>query len=69
MSLARGAMAKHEGAVAAALLALLAAALALPSIRGVDGAGNYVYLMSIVSGGDLDFSDDYARIDHSRAPT
>ncbi len=49
----------RERAVVLALLALLALAAFRPSIRGNDGVGHYVYLASLMRGGDLDFSDEY----------
>lgn len=55
-----------EPVVSAILLAILTAVLLLPSIRGVDGTSNYVYLMSILMDGDLDFSNEYAAFDHAR---
>ena len=45
------------------MLVLTSALLLRPSIRGRDGFGNYVYLMSLLTDGDLDFTDDYAAID------
>lgn len=43
--------------------ALLAAVALRPSIRGNDGVGNYIYLASILRGGDLDFTGGYAAFD------
>lgn len=60
MAAAEKATRNHEAAWAAALLVVLCAATIRPSIRGVDGVGNYVYLRSILIDGDLDFSNDYA---------
>lgn len=57
------AMNKREWIVLGAALALLAALALQPSIRGNDGVGHYVYLASLLRGGDLDFTDDYARYD------
>lgn len=53
----------RELAVLTALLALLGLAALRPSIRGNDGVGNYVYLASLLRGGDLDFADDYRAFD------
>jgi hypothetical protein len=47
----------------AAGLTLLAAVALRPSIRGNDGVGNYVYLASVLRGGDLDFTDEYREFD------
>lgn len=60
MATAEKATRNREAALAAALLVVLCAVAIRPSIRGVDGVGNYVYLMSILIDGDLDFSNDYA---------
>lgn len=57
---------KREPVVMALVLTALTCLALRPSIRGVDGAGNYVYLMSIMKDGDLDFSNDYAAFDHER---
>ncbi len=46
-----------------AALALLAAVALRPSIRGNDGVGHYVYLASLLRGGDLDLADDYRAFD------
>ncbi len=58
-----GATRKREGLLAALALAALTAAAILPSIRGIDGVGHYVYLRSILLDGDLDFANDYAAFD------
>jgi len=42
---------------------LLAAVALRPSIRGNDGVGHYVYLASLLRGGDLDLGDDYRAFD------
>ena len=57
---------RNEWVVAALVLVLLAALVLRPSIRGNDGYGNYVYLASLLGGGDLDFTDDYQHIDELR---
>lgn len=54
---------KREIAVFVLGLVLLAAVAMRPSIRGNDGVGNYVYLASILRGGDLDFGDEYHAFD------
>lgn len=50
--------------VAVALL-LVGILVLQPSIRGIDGFGNYVYIASILKSGDLDFTDDYRAYDKS----
>jgi hypothetical protein len=50
--------------VVVGLIILAVSVLCLrPSIRGIDGAGNYVWLRSALIAGDVDFRDDYAAID------
>lgn len=50
--------AREWAALAACLLAAAAFGLR-PSIRGIDGVGNYVYVGSLLADGDLDFSNQY----------
>ena len=50
----------------AAALLLITGFLVRPEIRGFDGAGNYVYLLSLLGDGDLDFADDYLALDEYR---
>lgn len=57
------AIGKRESAAVAIVLALLSVVFLRPSIRGHDGVGNYVYLMSLLSDGDFDFSDEYMAFD------
>lgn len=66
MSQAGAAMGKTEPAIVALVLAGLAAVAMMPSIRGVDGTGNYVYVSSILRDGDLNFANDYAAFDHAQ---
>ncbi len=54
---------KREPIVVAVILALVSACLILPSIHGHDGVGNYVYLMSMLNDGDLNFANEYAAFD------
>lgn len=49
---------REWAALAACLLAMAAFGLR-PSIRGIDGVGNYVYVGSLLADGDLDFSNQY----------
>lgn len=63
MQNAATAMNKTEWLLMGLALALLAAAGLRPSIRGNDGVGHYVYLASLLRGGDLDFSDEYRSYD------
>ena len=54
----------NRGPLLAALVLIgLTSLLLRPSIRGFDGVGNYVYLMSMINDGDLDFSNEYAAFD------
>lgn len=46
-----------------AAFATVSAVLFRPTIAGIDGQGNYAYLLSVLRSGDLDFTDDYAFID------
>lgn len=57
------AIGKRESAAVAIALALVSLVCLRPSIRGQDGSGNYVYLMSLLTDGDFDFSDEYAAFD------
>lgn len=57
------AIGKRETAAVALALALLSLLFLRPSIRGNDGVGNYVYLMSILRDGDFDFTNEYAAFD------
>lgn len=57
------AIGKRESAAVAIGLALLSVVFLRPSIRGNDGAGNYVYLMSLLGDGDFDFADEYMTFD------
>jgi hypothetical protein len=57
---------RRELAWVALVLTLLAVLALRPSIHGMDGVGNYVYLASLLRGGDLDFRDDYALFDARR---
>lgn len=66
MSSENPAIHKFEPALAAAVLVVLTALFLIPSIRGVDGTGNYVYLMSILKDQDLDFTNEYAAFDADR---
>lgn len=54
---------KLEIAVVVLCLAALAATAIRPSIRGNDGVGHYVYLASLLSDKDLDFTDEYQQFD------
>ncbi len=54
---------RAEYVFVAAGLILLAAVALRPSIRGNDGVGHYVYLASLLRGGDLDLADDYRAFD------
>lgn len=57
------AIGKRESAAVAIVLALLSVVFLRPSIRGNDGVGNYVYLMSLLGDGDFDFADEYRTFD------
>jgi hypothetical protein len=57
------AIGKRESAAVAIALALASLVFLQPSIRGNDGVGNYVYLMSLFRDGDFDFSNEYAAFD------
>ncbi|MCE5231060.1 hypothetical protein LLG95_15895 [bacterium] len=50
---------RREWIALAALLVALAAVGLRPSIRGIDGVGNYAYVGSLLAGGDLDFGNEY----------
>ena len=54
---------RTEAALLTLVLIVLAAVAVRPSIRGNDGVGHYVYLVSILRDGDLDLSDDYRDFD------
>lgn len=56
---------RREQVLVAGVLVLASVLLLRPSIRGRDGCGNYVYLMSLLTDGDLDFSDDYAALEQT----
>lgn len=57
------AIGKRESAALALALAILSVVFLRPSIRGHDGVGNYVYLMSLLRDGDFDFTNEYAAFD------
>jgi hypothetical protein len=56
---------RELGWVALALAALAALALR-PSIHGIDGTGNYVWLPSLLIDRDVDFSNEYRAFDAAR---
>ena len=47
------------------LLVVVTPFVSRPVVAGIDGYGNYVYLLSLLRGGDADFRDDYALIDRT----
>ncbi|MEN6626819.1 MAG: glycosyltransferase family 39 protein [Candidatus Sumerlaeia bacterium] len=53
---------REWGILALGLVALAAFGLR-PSIRGIDGAGNYVYIGSLLVDGDLSFANQYAQFE------